>query len=268
MQAPPSTHEDHVSAPGRGPPRLTPDRVSNMNRLESKIAIITGAARGMGAATARRFVAEGAQVVIADLLDDTGTALAQELGASARFVHHDVTSESSWDELAKTTIEAFGGIDILVNNAGVLLFRTLADTTKSDFERVLSINLVGAFLGTRIIGAHMVERGHGSIINISSSDGTKVAALEYGHRGVRVNSVQPGGVNTPMINPQHASAAEMDQRFRDIPLQRSGRPEEIAATTLFLASDEASYLCGAEIAVDGGATAGQYYQGLPGAPGV
>lgn len=259
-----------------------------MNRLESKIAIITGAARGMGAATARRFVAEGAQVVIADLLDDTGTALAQELGASARFVHHDVTSESSWDELAKTTIEAFGGIDILVNNAGVLLFRTLADTTKSDFERVLSINLVGAFLGTRIIGAHMVERGHGSIINISSSDGTKganslgaycaskwgirglthVAALEYGHRGVRVNSVQPGGVNTPMINPQHASAAEMDQRFRDIPLQRSGRPEEIAATTLFLASDEASYLCGAEIAVDGGATAGQYYQGLPGAPGV
>lgn len=257
-----------------------------MDRLKNKTAIITGSARGMGAATARRFVYEGAKVVIADVLDGPGKALAEELGAAARFQHLDVTDENSWNAAVEDAAGTFHGIDILVNNAGVLLFRVLADTSKTDFQRILNINLVGTFLGTRIVGAHMIERGHGSIINISSVDGmkganglgayaaskwgirglTRVAAMEYGHCGVRVNSVHPGGVNTVMGNPQHVEGEALDRSYKGVPLQRIGRPDEIAATTLFLASDEASYLCGAEIAVDGGMTTGQYYLGLPGAP--
>lgn len=259
-----------------------------MGRLNSKVAIITGGARGMGAATVRLFVAEGAQVLIADLLDAEGTALAAELGTAAAFVHHDVTDEASWQATLAKAIASFGKVDILVNNAGVLLFKTIAATEKAEFERVLSINVTGAFLGMRIIGAHLVANGAGSIVNISSVDGmkaanslgaycaskwavrglTKVAAMEYGHKGVRVNSVHPGGVDTAMGNPYAEPKTEVNKRYGMVPLQRVGEPDEVARTTLFLASDEASYLCGAEIAVDGGMLAGQYYVGFPGAPGV
>lgn len=259
-----------------------------MNRLQGKVAIVTGGARGMGAATAKLFAAEGAKVLIADLLDDDGRALAQTLGPAAIFVHHDVTDEASWKAVLETAVNAFGPVDVLVNNAGVLLFRTIAETEKVDFQRVLDVNLLGTFLGTRLVGAHMLARGRGSIINISSVDGmkganglgaycaskwgirglTRVAAMEYGHRGVRVNSVHPGGVDTAMGNPYAEPKADVNKRYGMVPLQRVGEPHEVAATSLFLASDDSSYLCGAEIAVDGGMLTGQYYVGFPGAPGV
>jgi 3alpha(or 20beta)-hydroxysteroid dehydrogenase len=259
-----------------------------MARLKDKVAIVTGGARGMGAATVRVFVSEGARVVIADVLDEEGEKLAKELKGSAIFQHHDVTSEESWRKVIARTVETFGSIDVLVNNAGILLFKTIADTSKADFERVLGVNLLGTFLGTKLVGEQMVARKRGSIINISSADGmkganslgayaaskwgirglTRVAAMEFGHKGVRVNSVHPGGIDTAMGNPYAEPKAEVNKRYSMVPLQRVGEPEEVARTSLFLASDDSSYLCGAEIAVDGGMLTGQYYVGFPGAPGT
>jgi 3alpha(or 20beta)-hydroxysteroid dehydrogenase len=259
-----------------------------MGRLNNKVAIITGGARGMGAATARLFVAEGAKVMIADLLDADGEKLAAELGAAARFLRHDVTDEDSWTRIIAATESAFGPVDVLVNNAGILMFKTIAETTRAEFQRVLDVNLVGCFLGTRLVGAGMVARGRGAIVNISSVDGmkaanglsaynaskwavrgfTKAAAMEFGHKGVRVNSVHPGGIDTAMGNPYAEAKTEVNKRYGMVPMQRVGDPVEVAYTSLFLASDESSYLCGAEIAVDGGMLCGQYYVGFPGAPGV
>lgn len=260
-----------------------------MQRLAGKVAIITGGARGMGAATVRLFAAEGARVVIADVLDAEGDALAREIGAAALFQHHDVADEDSWQRLAQATITHFGGIDVLVNNAGILLMKGLLDIQKQEFERVLAVNLVGTFLGIRTTAPRIIERGGGAIVNISSVDGmkgsnstgaysaskwgvrglTKVAAMELGHRGVRVNSIHPGGVNTAMgVRPGPEGLAMAQKFYQGIPLGRIGQPEEIARVTLFLASDEASYLCGAEIVVDGGMIVGQYYTSQPGAPTV
>jgi len=259
-----------------------------MGRLQGKVAIVTGGARGMGAATSRLFVAEGAKVAIADLLDEAGAALAAELGQAARFYRHDVSSEADWRALVSAVEAELGPVDVLVNNAGILLFKTLLETTREEYEKVLGVNLVGEFLGIKAVGPGMVARGRGAIVNISSVDGmkganglaayssskwgvrglTRVAALELGHKGIRVNSVHPGGVDTIMTNHDGRSRAEVDERFGNVPLQRVGAPEEAAQATLFLASDEASYLTGAEIAVDGGMLTGQYYEGFPGAPGV
>lgn len=259
-----------------------------MGRLNDKVAIITGGARGMGAATSRLFAAEGAKVAIADLLDEAGEALATELGDAARFYHHDVTSEDGWAKLVEAVEADLGPVDILVNNAGILLFRALLETTLDEYEKVLNVNLVGEFLGIKAVAPGMIARGKGSIVNISSVDGmkganglaayssskwgvrglTRVAALELGHKGVRVNSVHPGGVDTMMTNQDGRSRDAVSERFGNIPLQRVGAPEEVAKATLFLASDDASYLAGAEIAVDGGMLTGQYYVGMPGAPGV
>ncbi len=257
-----------------------------MARLQDKVAIITGGARGMGSATSRIFAAEGAKVIIADVLDQEGENLAQELNGSAIFCHHDVSDEKSWEAVTAETEAKFGKIDVLINNAGILLFKSIAETEKQEFERVLGVNLVGTFLGIKTVGPRMVARKKGSIVNISSVDGmkgtnglaayssskwgirglTRVAAMELGHQGVRVNSVHPGGVDTIMSNPTFAPREKIDKGYTHIPLQRIGEPEEVARATLFLASDEASYLCGAEIAVDGGMLVGQYYEGLPGAP--
>ena len=259
-----------------------------MNRLAGKTAIITGGARGMGAATCRLFVEQGAKVAIADMLEAEGRALAAERGDAARFYPHDVSSEESWVALVRNVEKDLGAVDVLVNNAGVLLFKTLLETSLADYERVLKVNLVGEFLGIKAVAPGMIERGKGSIINLSSVDGmkganglaayasskwgvrglTKVAAMELGHRGVRVNSVHPGGVDTAMGNPGQRSRAEVNQGFTNIALQRVGEPSEVAAATLFLASDESSYMVGAEIVVDGGMTAGHYYVGMPGAPGM
>jgi 3alpha(or 20beta)-hydroxysteroid dehydrogenase len=259
-----------------------------MQRLKNKIAIITGAARGMGAATARLFVAEGARVMIADVLDPEGSALASELGAAARYRHHDVSREDSWDSLVHDTLAEFGGVDVLVNNAGVLLMRGLLETSRADFERILGVNLLGTFLGIKSVAPQLIARGGGAIINISSVDGmkgsnatsaysaskwgvrglTKVAAMELGHQGVRVNSVHPGGINTAMTARAGAEAQAATRRYfkATVPLGRLGQPEEVAPLVLFLASDEASYVCGAEITVDGGMVIGPYYPGQPGAP--
>jgi len=257
-------------------------------RLADKVAIITGGARGMGAATSRLFAREGARIAIADLLDEEGEKLASEIGNGALYVHHDVTDAASWSALVEQVERHLGPANVLVNNAGVLLFRTILDTSQEEFERVLRINLVGEFLGIKAVAPGMIARGKGSIVNISSVDGmkganglaayaaskwgvrglTKVAALELGHRGVRVNSVHPGGIDTVMVNAEKQSREEVSQRFTNVPLQRVGAPEEVAEATLFLASDAASYVCGAEIAVDGGMLTGQYYEGFPGAPGV
>lgn len=259
-----------------------------MARLDGKVAIITGAARGMGAATARLFVEAGAKVAIADVLDDPGQALAAELGAAARFYHLDVTSEESWGQTVRAVEADLGPVDVLVNNAGVLLFRSLLETSAEDYRRVIDINLVGEFLGIKAVAPGMIARGGGAIVNISSVDGmkganslaayasskwgvrglTKVAAMELGHRGIRVNSVHPGGVDTAMTNYEGVPREKVSERFQNIPLQRVGAPEEVARATLFLASDEASYMAGAEIVVDGGMVLGQYYPLFPGAPGV
>jgi len=258
-----------------------------VNRLADKTAIITGAARGMGAATARLFAAEGARVVISDVLDAEGEALARELGETACFRHHDVADEASWQRVLEDTVARFGGVDILVNNAGVLLMRGLMDITKQEFERVLGINLVGTFLGIKAVAPQIIERGGGAIVNISSIDGmkgsnataaysaskwgvrglTKVAAMELGHRGVRVNSIHPGGISTPMtMRPGPEAQAATQKFYQSVPLGRIGQPEEVARVTLFLASDDASYVCGAEIVVDGGMIIGPYYMSQPGAP--
>jgi 3alpha(or 20beta)-hydroxysteroid dehydrogenase len=259
-----------------------------MSRLQDKVAIITGAARGMGAATARLFAAEGAKVVIADVLDAEGQKLAGELKRHAVFMHLDVADENNWRAVVQKTVADFGRIDVLVNNAGVLLFKTLLDTSAAEFERVIRINLQGTFLGTKLAGEQMVRRGRGSIVNISSVDGmkganglgaycsskwgirglTRVAAMEFGHKGVRVNSVHPGGIDTAMGNPYGEPKEQVNKRYTMVPLQRVGDPGEVARVSLFLASDESSYLCGSEIAVDGGMATGQYYVGFPGAPGV
>lgn len=257
-----------------------------MDQLKGRVAIITGGARGMGEATSRIFAGAGAKVVITDLLDEEGEALAAEIGDAASYRHHDVADEDSWRDLVADTVGRHGRIDVLVNNAGILMYETLVEMEKAAFEKVLSINLTGTFLGIKTAAPAMIAQGKGSIINISSSDAlrganslgaycaskwgirglTKVAALELGHRGVRVNSVHPGGINTPMINTTEQTVGEMNLRFLNIPLQRVGLPEEVARVSLFLASDDSSFMCGAELSVDGGAVAGVYYPGLPGSP--
>lgn len=259
-----------------------------MGKLEGKVAIVTGGARGMGAATVRRFVAEGAKVAIADVLEAEGAALAAELGDAARYYKLDVTSEESWASVVAAVEADLGPVSVLVNNAGILMFKSLLETTKADYERVLGVNLVGEFLGIKAVAPGMIARGKGSIVNVSSVDGmkganglvayasskwgvrglTKVAAMELGHKGVRVNSVHPGGVDTVMSNHNAAPREEVDKGFANVPLQRIGGPEEVAAASAFLASDDASYMHGAEIVVDGGMTVGTYYMGFPGSPGM
>jgi len=259
-----------------------------MARLKGKIAIITGAARGMGAETARLFVQEGAQVVIADVLKEDGAALAAELGDAARFHALDVTDEDNWAGLVADTLKRHGRIDVLVNNAAVLVFGTIDGLPKSEFERALAVNLVGTLLGIQGVTPAMKAQGAGSIVNISSVDGlrgvnalaayvsskwgvrglTKVAAMELGLHGIRVNSVHPGGVNTTMSNPQGRPLEAVNKAYQDVPLQRIGNADEIARCTLFLASDDASYCNGSELSVDGGMAAGVYYKGIPGSPGM
>jgi len=258
------------------------------NRLAGKIAVVTGGARGMGAATSRNFVNEGATVVIADVLTEEGEALAAELGEAATFQRIDVADEASWSALVDEAKARHGRIDALVNNAAVVGFAPIVELVAAEIDRVLGINVKGTMLGLKHVGAMMCAAGRGAIVNVSSLDGmrganslslyssskwavrglTKTAALEFGPLGVRVNSVHPGGVNTVMGNPQALEGAAKNVGYERVPLQRIGEPEEVAAATLFLCSDEASYITGAELLVDGGWTAGYYHHYLPGAPAL
>lgn len=256
-----------------------------MNQLNGKVAIVTGAARGMGAAIARRFVAEGATVILTDILDEVH-ATAATLGGAAEAHILDVSDENAWTTLVDAVIARHGRIDVLVNNAGILMFRDLVNTSADDLRRILEVNVVGTFNGMRTVAPHMIRQRSGSIINNSSADGlqganalcayvgskfavrgmTKVAALELAPHGIRVNSVHPGGINTPMANPQNLPTAQLDMAFKQFPAQRVGHAEEAAECFVFLASDASSYCMGSELAVDGGLTAGHYYFGLPGSP--
>jgi 3alpha(or 20beta)-hydroxysteroid dehydrogenase len=247
-----------------------------MNRLAGKVAIVTGAARGLGEATARLFVAEGANVVLTDVLDAPGELVARALGNAATFLHHDVSDEGSWRSVAASTARHFGQIDILVNNAAILKMQRLLEVSKEDFKEILAVNLVGPFIGITTVAPHMIERNKGSIVNISSVSGMigqatvgayaaskwgirglmRVAALELGSRGVRVNSVHPGGMCTPMGRGGF-SMEVINRSYANIPLGRIGQPEEVALASLFLASDESSYISGAELLADGGMIAGR-----------
>lgn len=245
-------------------------------RLAGKVAVITGAARGQGAAALRRFVAEGARVLAADIADDAGKALADELGESVRYQHLDVGSEQDWADGAQAVLDTFGRLDVLVNNAGVLHFSALTDTSLADYRRVTRVNQEGTFLGMRACVPAMRAAGGGSIVNLSSVEGlaampfltayaaskfairgmTKVAALELGQYGIRVNSVHPGVIDTDMIS-DAVGGAPLDLGWigRKVALRRVGRAEEIADLVVFLASDESAYCTGAEFIADGGATA-------------
>lgn len=258
-------------------------------KLTGRIAVVTGGARGQGEATARLFAAEGAQVVIADMLEQEGRAVADSLGEAGLFAKLDVSDEDQWSTLDAAVKARWGeAADILVNNAGVVHPASILDLTKADFERVLRINLVGAWLGIKTLAPGMIARGKGAIVNIVSSSGlwgmnglaayssskwalrgiTKTAAMELGHKGVRVNAVFPGGINTVMGNVTNEEVSELAKYYVGQPIQRIGEPEEVARTSLFLVSDDASYICGAELAVDGGMTVGVYTPFLPGAPGA
>lgn len=245
-----------------------------MGRLSGKIALITGAAGGQGAAAARRFAEEDARVVVADVRDDDGKALADELGV--HYLHLDVSEEDGWAAAVAEVSEVYGPPNVLVNNAGILHFARLQDTTLADYQRVIQVNQIGTFLGMRAVVPGMVAAGGGSIINVSSIEGlraaplltaytaskfairgmTKVAALELARKGVRVNSVHPGMIETNML-PTALGGQQVDLAFagKKVPLGRTGQPSEIADLTVFLASDESSYCTGAEFVADGGVTA-------------
>jgi 3alpha(or 20beta)-hydroxysteroid dehydrogenase len=241
-----------------------------MGRLDGKVAVITGGSRGQGAAEARLFAEEGASVVIADVLVEPGEALAKSLGPKAAFVRHDVADEEAWAALVATAVDRFGGLHVLVNNAGIAHMAPITEHSLADYERVITVNQVGVFLGIRAVIPPMIDAGGGSIVNISSGAGlratkymiayaaskyavtgmTAAAALELARHRIRVNSIHPGVIDTPMLgaNPTVGS----DAIVKTTPMRRMGAPEEIAQVALFLASDASSYMTGAHVPVDGG----------------
>ncbi len=259
--------------------------MDNPYSLEGKTALVTGAARGIGRAIAERFVAAGARhVVCADVLDNLLAEIPTNASLSTRVM--DVTDEGAWQQAVDAVVQAHGRLDILVNNAGVLVFGTLDETSPADFRRMLEINVTGTFLGIREGLRVMKTQRRGVIINTSSSSGmlpsnfvgayaaskyavrglTRSAALEAGPHGIRVNSIHPGGVNTPMTNPFGQPQEEVDTGYKFVAAQRGCQPEEIAHGVTYLASDAAAYCNGTELVIDGGLTAGIYFPGLPGSP--
>jgi 3alpha(or 20beta)-hydroxysteroid dehydrogenase len=248
-----------------------------VGRLEGKVAIITGAAQGMGAAHARRFVAEGAKTVFTDVNAEAGTALAAELGDNALFVKHDVSSEADWKAVVAAAESRFGPISVLVNNAGILgPGAQAADLEEADFNKVIAINQTAVFLGTKHAIPSMIKAGGGSIVNISSISGivaiygtpnvayaaskfavrgiTKQVAIEYGGQGIRANSVHPGYIRTPMM-----TAALDEEQIKiasgSVPIKRVGEVEDVSNLVVFLASDESGFVTGTEHIIDGGLTA-------------
>lgn len=254
---------------------------SARGRLAGKIALVTGAARGIGAATARRFVAEGARVLLTDRRGDEGEALAAELEAtrsgSACFQALDVTDEANWNEVVARAEADWGGLDVLVNNAGTIRVKPLTETDLETFRKVLDTNLIGAFLGIRAVVPSMTNRGGGSIVNFSSVQGlegrenmtayaaskfgvrglSKSAAIELGPKGIRVNVVVPGPTKTKMTERKGWTDAQYDAAYGGYPLGRMAEAREIAEVVVFLASDESSFCTGADYVVDGGVLVGK-----------
>jgi len=238
-----------------------------MKRLDGKVAMITGGARGQGAAEAELFASEGATVFITDVLDEVGEATAERLGDAVTFLHHDVTSEADWAGAVGGVVDQHGRLDVLVNNAGIFQMAGLFDTSLDDWNRMIAINQTGVFLGMRAAAAPMRGRGSGSIVNISSVAGlsgaamahaygatkwavrgmTKSAARELAADNVRVNSVHPGIIETPML----AEFGEGSRIREGIPMGRTAEASEVANLVLFLASDESSYCSGHEFVIDG-----------------
>ena len=248
-------------------------------RLQDKVAVISGGARGMGASEARIFAREGAKVVIGDVLDAEGRQLEAEInetGGECVFVHLDVTQESEWQRAIETAVARYGKLDILVNNAGIVLRGILEDTSGDDWDRVMSVNAKGVFFGTKAAIPEMRKAGGGSIINISSISGmvgqdaiqpvynaskgavrifTKSAAIQYAKEGIRVNSVHPGAIDTTMAEERLADPELQLETVARIPMGRTAHPDEVAYGVLFLASDESSFMTGSELVIDGGYTA-------------
>ena len=239
-----------------------------MGRVDDKVVLVSGGARGMGAAHAETLVSEGARVVIGDVLDQDGRAVAEKLGESAHFEHLDVTDPDGWQKLVNAALDRFGRLDALVNNAGIVKVGPLRGSSVSDWQRVLDVNLTGAYLGMRAAIEPMIDGGGGSIVNISSVEGlagsahlhsyvaakfglrgiTKSAAVELAQYNIRVNSIHPGLVHTPL------SEGVTEEFMTPIPLRRGAAPSEVATFVLFLVSDESAYATGAEFVVDGGLT--------------
>ena len=250
-----------------------------MERLKGKVALISGAAKGMGAVEARMFAKEGASLVVGDILEDEGTKLALEIsseGASCVFVPLDVREASQWESAVTKATSAYGRLDVLVNNAGVTSRMNLLDTTEEDWDRVLDINAKGSFLGIKAVIPAMRKSGGGSIVNISSQLGlvggdfsspqyqaskgavrilTKSVAIQYASEGIRCNSVHPAPIETDMTADVRADKNRLADMVRRIPMGRYGKPEEVAYAVLYLASNESSYVTGSELVVDGGGTA-------------
>lgn len=239
-----------------------------MRRVDGKVALISGGARGMGAAHALALVAEGARVIIGDIRDDEGKAVAENLGDSAYFVHLDVTDSEQWDAAVDAAVTGFGRLDALVNNAGIVKMGPLRGGSLADWHDVLDVNLTGAYLGMRAVVEPMIAGAGGSIVNISSVEGlagsahlhayvaakfglrgiTKSAAVELAAYGIRVNSIHPGLVHTPL------SEGVTEDFMLPIPMRRGADPSEVAAFVVFLVSDESAYATGSEFVVDGGLT--------------
>jgi cyclopentanol dehydrogenase len=248
-------------------------------RLEGKVALISGGARGQGAAEVRLFATEGAKVVFGDVLDEQGRRVEAEIheaGGDAIYVHLDVTEEGDWVAAVDTAVNKYGKLDILVNNAGITIRKSIEDTTEDDWDRIMAINAKGVFLGTKHAIPAMRRSGGGSIVNISSTAGlvgspysggsyaatkgavrlfTKTTAIQYAKEGIRSNSVHPGLLETPMTVDILADPAVREARTRRIPLGRVGTAEDVAYGVLYLASDESSFVTGSELVIDGGTTA-------------
>lgn len=246
-----------------------------MGKLDGRVLIVTGAARGQGEQEARLFSAEGARVVLADVLDDRGEAVAKELGGL--YVHLDVGDEAGWATAVTAAKDAFGRIDGLVNNAGILRFNELVSTPLEEFQQIVRVNQVGAFLGIKTVAPEIEAAGGGTIVNTASYTAltgmsyvgayaatkhailglTRVAAIELAAKRIRVNAVCPGAVDTPMSNPDGADPDALDGLYRQlVPLGRVGQPEEVARLALFLSCDDSSYITGQPFVIDGGWLAG------------
>ncbi|MGD9715133.1 MAG: SDR family NAD(P)-dependent oxidoreductase [Thermomicrobiales bacterium] len=265
------------------------ERMSELFGLDGRTVLVSGGARGIGAAICRTLHDLGAHVVCADLLTAEGNELVSDLGERARFALLDVTNEENWISAVSEANAWRDGLDVLVNCAGIAIAHTVDQFPRDEFEKVLNVNLVGTFLGMKHAARVMIPRRRGSIINLSSADGmqgansmgayaaskwgvrglTKAASMELGLHGVRVNAICPGSVNTPMLNPNNLPIEEIRRNHSHMvkmPLQRIGEPSELASACAFLASDASSFVTGSDLVVDGGVTVGLYYKTRPGAP--